>query len=327
MHAGQVGGNIGPFLDPASQQQVYGTLHGNFTFTYGGDPNVVMQQLQAGILRAVTVVLQQKLAANQVALPTMAMSMPSFVPEIIAQSGAQSLGVQITQLNVTPSVQSPTAVAAYTGPLPPDPYQATANSFKQAAQEHLDPSNYEVEANVNVGGFKIKASTDGGVDTEGLKNQVVDKAKSTMIWYGIGCVVLLLVGALLLGIAGWAYWTYDQTASGEVSSDVEDVTWDGKTPYSCMGAKNVRIKNVTADLTSGTAVKGIGSCHIELVNCTIKAPTAIEAMGKVKITVTGGSVTGTNFAAKAMGESEITFKGTTVSGKTNAMPPAKIVGP
>ena len=32
-------------------------------------------------------------------------------------------------------------------------------------------------------------------------------------------------------------------------------------------------------------------------------------------------------AAKAMGQSEITFKGTKVSGKTNAMAPAKIVGP
>lgn len=155
MHTGQVGGNIGPFLDPASQQQVHGSLQGTFTFEYGGDPNAVMQQLQAGILRGTTVVLQQKLAANQVAIPTMAMSMPSFVPEIIAQSGAQALGVQVTQLNLTPAVQSPAmAMPAPAGPLPPDPYQATANAARQAAEERLDPSNYEVEAQVNVGGFK-----------------------------------------------------------------------------------------------------------------------------------------------------------------------------
>jgi hypothetical protein len=326
MHSGQVGGSIGPFLDPATGQQVTGTLQGTFAFQYGGDPNAVMQQLQAGLLRATTMVLQQKLASNQVALPTMAPSMPSFLPEIVAQSGAASLGVQFTQINLVPSVQSPAMVAPYTGPLPPDPYQATANAFKQVAQDHLDPNNYEVEAEVNVGGFKIKGSTDGGLDTDGLKNQVVDKAKSNLIWYGIGCVVILFVLGLLAAIGGYGYYKYAQ-ASGSISTSQEDATWDGKAPFSCMGGKNVRIKGVTADLATGTAVKGIGTCQIELIDCNIKAPVALEATGNVKITVTGGSITGTEFAAKAMGQSEITFKGTKVSGKTNAMAPAKIVGP
>jgi hypothetical protein len=326
MHTGHVGGNIGPFLDPATGQQVMGTLQGTFTFHYGGDPNAVVQQLHAGILQATTIVLQQKLATNQVALPTMAPSMPAFYTEIIGQSGAQNLGVQITQLNLTPSVQSPSMVTPPTGPLPPDPYQATANAFKQAAQERLDPSNYEVRANVNIGGFKVKASTDGGIDTDGLKKQAVDKAKSTVIWWGIGCAALLFVVAVVAAIGIYGYYEYAKS-TGDISTSVEDVTWDGKSPYTCTGTKNVRIKNVTADLSSGTAVKGMGKCQIELVNCTIKAPVALDALGEVKITVTGGSITGTEFAAKAAGNSQITFKGTQVSGKTNALPPAKIVGP
>lgn len=328
MHTSQLVGNIGPFLDPASGQQVHGTLQGNFTFVCNGDPNAVVQHLQAGILRATTTVLQQKLAANQVALPTMAMSMPSFVPEIIAQSGAQSMGVQITQLNLTPSVQSPAMVAPPAmGAMPPNPYQATANAAKQVAQQHLDPRNYEVEAQVNVGGYKIKASTDGGLDTEGLKNQVVDKAKSTVIWWAIGCGALLFVGLLLVGIAGYGYYAYSQTAAGVASGDGEEEEWDGKSPYTCGGNKKVTLKSVKADLSSGTAVTASANCQVTLEGSTIKAPTALEASGNAKITVKGGSVTGTTAAAKASGLAVITFEGTTVSGKKDATAPAKIVGP
>ena len=83
-------------------------------------------------------------------------------------------------------MEAPPAVQPYQGAMPPNPMQATANAFQQAAQDELDPRNYEYEAQVNVGGFKLKASTDGGFDADGLAEQAKDKAKSTVIWWGIG---------------------------------------------------------------------------------------------------------------------------------------------
>ena len=330
MHTGQVGGSVGPFLDPASGQQVTGTANGSYAFEYAGDPNAVLQHLQAGILRAATAVIQQKLAANQVALPTLSHSMPHFVPEIVAQSGAQQMGVQITQLTLNVTAQSPAMVAPPAmGAMPPTPMQAMQNSFKQQAQERLDPNNYEVRAQVNVGGFKIKGSTDGGLDTEGLKNQVVDKAKSTIIWWAIGCVIIGLVILGLVGLAGYIFYVARASTAGPAttSAGAETADWDGKSTFTCGAGDNKRIKGVTAKLASGTAIKAIGSCRLEIVDCTIEAPKGIDAMGTAIIVVKGGSVTSSELAANAMGTATITFEGTKVTGKTKTLGAgAKITG-
>jgi hypothetical protein len=282
---------------------------------------------------AVNDVLAQKLRDGQVALPTIQSSLPYFAAEIIAQSGAAELGVQITGLELTVTMDNPSAVQPHAGPMPPTPMQATANAFAQSAQEQLDPRNYEYEARVDVGGFRIKASTDGGLDTNGLAEQAKDKAKSTLIWYGAGCVI---VGIVLIGLAGLGWYIWGQvraTTSGSSSGPkpaagkAEVVAWDGKKGFSCGGSKHLRIEGTTAKLTSGTAIQAGGNCRLVLSKVTITAPTAIQALANGQVTVEGGSVTGKPTAAKALGNGKITFKGTKVTGKKQALGAAKIQGP
>lgn len=326
MHA-QFAGRIGPVQDPTSRQMVGGTVQGSIAYEMpgGGDPNAVLPQLQAGLLQGLTNVVNQKLAAGQVAIPTIAGSLPYFQNEVIAASGAQQLGVQITGLQLNVTMENPYAVQPHAGPLPPDPMQAMKNAFAQEAKDRLDPSNYEVKAKLNIGGIKVGMSSKDGVDTGAIGDQLKDKAKSTVIWWAIGCVVILFVVALLGGIGIYAYMEY----SGGSSATAERASsWDGKTPFVCGGNDKVTIEGVSAKLAAGAAVTAGGNCQATLVNVTLEAPIGALAMGNGKITVKGGKVTGSEYAAQAIGaNAQIAFTGTAVSGKTNSLGGAKITGP
>jgi hypothetical protein len=287
--------------------------------------------MQSRLSYAANTVIVEKLVTGQVAVPTLQQSLPYFSAEIIAASRAADLGVQITELNLTADVDNPSAVQPAQGPMPPTPMQATADAFAQAAQDELDPRNYEYEARVNVGGFKIKASTDGGLDTDGLAEQAKDKAKSTLIWWGIGCVI---IGIVILGLAGLGWWIYGQYVASTSTAGPKPATgkaeaaeWDGKKGFTCGGSKHLRIKGVKAKIGSGTAINAGGNCRLELVDVTITAPTAIQAGANAVVTVKGGAVTGKPVAAKALGKSKIEFSGTKVTGKKQALGAAKITGP
>lgn len=327
MYPGQLGGNIGPFRDPTSGQSVTGTVAGSFTFAGPGDPNAMLPQVQAALLGAITQVIGQKLSSGQVAIPTIAGSVPYFVNEILAAAAPAAPGVQISGLQLQVNVQNPYAAGpgGMAGPMPPDPMTAMKNAFAQQAQERLDPRNYEYEAKLNVGGFKIKASTDGGIDTDGLKNQVKDKVKTEIIWYGIGCVI---VGIVIIGLIGLAWYIFREASGGNAPSGPgKAATWDGKSKFSCSGNDNVKLEGVTANIASGEAISAMGSCKLELVNVNITAPDGISAMGSAQVTMKGGSVTAKNTAAKVVGAgAQITFQGTKVSGKKEAVG-GKIVGP
>jgi hypothetical protein len=329
MNQGQLAGRIGPFADAATGQHVGANVQGTFGYQVQGDPAAVLPRLQAALLGATQAVVQQKLAAGQVALPTLSMSMPHFVPEIIAQSGAASLGAHVAQLSLQVAVDAPAMMPGHAGPMPPDPMQATANAFSRAAKDRLDPRNYDYQVTANIGGFKLKASTDGGFDSDGLANQAIDKAKSTLVWWAIFAGIGLVVVLFLVGL-GWWIWRKAEASMGPPQTDpkgkADVVTWDGKTPYSCGGDDHVTIKGVTANIASGTAISAGAACRLELVDVNVTAPTGLQAMGNAIIIVNGGSVTGKEFAAKALGNGQVTFKGTKVNGKTQALGKAKING-
>lgn len=328
MYQGQFGGPIGPFRDPTSGQSVNGTAQGSFTYTAQGDPNAVLPQLQGQLLHAVTQVIAQKLASSQVAIPTIPGSVPYYANEIIAASGAASVGAQITQLQLTVNVDNPYAAGAAPGippGMPANPMQAMQNAFAQEAQNRLDPRNYEYQAKINVGGFKIKASTDGGLDTEGLKNQVKDKVKTEIIWYGIGCVI---VGIVIIGLLGLAFYIFRTASGGGAPTGAGAAAkWDGKSPFSCGGNDNYKLSATVANLPSETAIKAGGNCKLELENVVINAKNGIEALSNAKVTVKGGSVNASDTAASALGNATITFSGTAVQGKKQALGAAKISGP
>lgn len=327
MQQGQIGGNIGPFVDPAMGGQVRGRLTGTFTFNAAGDVSAALPQVQARLMQTINHILGQKLASYQVAVQTMPGSLPYYTQEILSQCQTQDLGVVVTDLQLQLQLDAPAPGAApqpYAGAMPPTPMQAMQNSFAEQAKERLDPSNYNIKAKIKVGGFNINASTDGGLDTDGLGKQAVDKVKSNVIWYAAGC---LIVGLVLAGVAGiiiWAVWKSDSPASASAG---KAAAWDGKSTFTCSGNDNVKLEKITANVSSGNAITASANCKLQLSNVNITAPVGIDASGNAKVTVTGGSVTGSEAAAKASGLAKITFSGTKVSGKTDAKKPATITGP
>lgn len=328
MQNARLGGPIGAFRDPTSGQSFSGQAFGSFSFNAADESELMVAQLQQAILRAVTEVIAQKLASNQVAVPTIPGSVPYYVGEIIAAAGAAGLGAQITDLQLQVTVENPYAASAAPGVpagMPASPMQAMQASFAQQAKDRLDPSNYDVHAKINVGGFKIKASTDGGIDTDGLKNQVKDKVKTEIIWYGIGCVVVGFVVLLLAGIGWYAYNT--ATGGSAPTGAGKAASWDGTSTFSCGGNDNVTLTGVTANLPTSTAIKASGNCKLDLVGVNITAKDGIQALSNARVTVTGGSVNATGTAASALGSATITFSGTTVTGKKQALGAAKINGP
>lgn len=328
MQSVKFGGRIGAFRDPTSGQAINGHAFGTFSFNASGDENALVPQLQHAIVSAVSEVIANKLASNQVAVPTIPGSVPYYVGEIIAAANAAQYGAQITDLQLQVTVDNPYAAGAMPGApagMPANPMEAMQASFAQEAKDRLDPSNYDVHAKINVGGFKINASTDGGIDTEGLKNQVKDKVKTEIIWYGIGCIVVGFVILLLLGIGWYAYSTV--TGGSAPTGAGKAATWDGTSTFSCGGNDNVKLTGVTANLPASTAVKASGNCKLELVGVNITAKDGIQALSNAQVTVTGGSVNATGTAASALGKATITFSGTTVTGKKQALGAAKINGP
>jgi hypothetical protein len=83
---------------------------------------------------------------------------------------------------------------------PPKPLPAPVDRHAH----HVAPQ----AVSMNVGGFKVNASADGGIDTAGLKNQLVAKAKSTILWYAFfaGAVILVLVC-----VGGYTYYVIKKT--------------------------------------------------------------------------------------------------------------------
>lgn len=329
---GKFGGRIAA-RDPNTGQPVSGNVFGEFAASGGGgDPGFVTARVQQALLAATNDVIVQKLAAGQIAVPTIAHSLPALAGEIVHASGLAQQGIQIHNLQINANVEPPAgAPQPYTGPMPPDPMTAAANAFQQRAMEELDPRNREYQVDVKVGGFKLSASTDEGFDTDGLKDQIADKAKSTVIWWGIGCFILAIVGAGVLAIAWYVYTQVMATSRGEIpatSSSVTDSNWDGKSPLLCGAGQNLRISNVTANLSSGTAITASANCKLELVGVSITAPTALSVLGTADVTVKGGSLKGSDYAVKALGaNAKVKLEGTTVDGKKQALGGASITGP
>ncbi len=322
-------GPIGPLVDPTTKQPLRASAQGMITFQTAGDPSVVVPRLQAALLQATAQVIQAKLDQGQVALPTLTQSLPYFVQEIVARAGAAQMGVSVERLDLGVSVEAGAPLAQpYGGPMPPDPATQMQNRMAQIAKDKLDPRNYEVEARINIGGFRVKASTDEGLDTQGLADQVTNKVRSEVVWWGIGCVI---IGLVVVGLGGLGFYIYraTKTSMGPNTASADDATdkkWDGKSELTCGGSDNLRIEGVTAKVDD-TAVTAMGNCRIELVDCDITAKTGISASANAIVVVKGGKVTGKSEAASALGNAKITFEGTKVTGKKSALGGAKISGP
>lgn len=308
----QFGGPIGPFLDNVQQRQVPVEVFGTADFMSNQPPSPQLDQhVQTQLLQAIRSVVDHKMATGQLTFRHLGTGdIAGVIPEIIGASGLAQQGIRIGNLTMQFGID---------GHRPAGPPQQ-----RQPQQQQV-----QVEARFNVGGLNINASSNKGLDTKGLQNQLADKAKSNILWYGIGCGILLVVG---LGIAGLGVYIWYSAKSGMSastggsSSKATASTWDGKSPFTCGGNDSITINGVKANLSS-TAISAGGNCSLTLASCDITAPIAIDAVGNATVTVTGGSLNGATNSVKASGNAKVNMTGTTVTGKTLATGIAKITGP
>ncbi len=308
----QVGGPVGPFVDPATGQQVGAKAWGTCTFDVapGADPAAAQARVGPQLLQAVTQVLHQKIATGQVPVAQLQAALPHFFGEIVGASGLQGQGVYVQ------NVALQLAMGGAAGPAP-----------GPAAPASDDP---QFRYQVNIGGLRIKGTSDGGVDSKGLQNQLVDKAKSAVIWWVATAVVVLVV---ILGLGGLGFYIYAQAKSGGAGGVAaaggapKDATWDGKSTFTCGGNDVVKLKGVTAKLASGEAIEAGGNCVLVLEGVQITAPVGISAGGNATVTMTGGSIDASEASVKALGNAKVTLAGTKVKGKTQALGAGKITGP
>lgn len=140
---------------------------------------------------------------------------------------------------------------------------------------------------------------------------------SWVIWAIVMVVVVIVAGG------GAVYGVISKN-----SSFASKLVWDGKSPFTCSGNDDYSVKEVHAELASGTAITASGNCHFTCTDCTIKAPTAIEAGGNATVTIVNGTITGTETLADASANAHVNISGNaTASGAIKQSSNAKVSAP
>jgi hypothetical protein len=331
---GKMGSRLGMFMNPATGQQVGATAMGSYTVeaNVAGDPSNVVPQVNAVLVQALKDVIGAKIASRQVPMESVGAAVPQMLGEIAAAAGLERFGARFVALEIHVRMDLPEQPAAAPTGFGAPQQPGMPQGWGGAPQQPGMPQGW--------GGAPQQPAAAGGFGMGGVAGGLVAEAKSRMMWWAISAVVFLVV-------AGFGAFMYYRTTHS-VESAVNDANrraaaarenalaaagatvesdWDGTEPFTCGGSRSVRIEGVRAAFTEGTAIKAAGSCRLELVDVEVSAPVAIEAAASARVTVRGGRITGTEFAAKAGASSRIVFEGTTVEGETKAGPSAAIEGP
>lgn len=186
----QFTGEIGPFLDTVQQRQVSVVVAGGCKYAVMNAPGnqaQIEQQVQAQMLRAIHETIAPKMASEQISFRHLIEGNTGpLIPEIFVRSGLSQAGIAVDKLAMNFGIDG----------RPPKPIQGpVAPAVQQGPQQ----------VNVRVGGFNVHASSDGGIDTAGLKNQLMDKAKSAVLWWLFGIAAVLVV---LLAVGGYGYYVW-----------------------------------------------------------------------------------------------------------------------
>lgn len=175
------------------QIPAYGTVqrHGG-----GPDPQRDGGLVQSALYQAANVVVGQAVGAGQVGLPTLAHSLPHFLPQIEQAANAHLAhsGIQLNQLTMQVNVpQSAIAPAAAAIAAAPSPLESAAQNFgENVADSVADSVASRIPSSVNVGGFRIGAG-------QNLGDQLGDKVKGEILHYVILAGVALFVAFICCG--------------------------------------------------------------------------------------------------------------------------------
>jgi hypothetical protein len=294
MPSTQFGGPIGPFLDRVQQRGVPVTVSGTCDYMSSGpvqDPAALDNEVRGRLVWSINNVIGPRMATGALTFRNLGEGTVGEIDqEIINSSGLPQMGIQVGNLAMRFAIDG-------------------------------GPPQREIKARIHVAGLNINASSKNGVDVGHLGNQLVNKAKSAIIWYVMGAIISAAV-------VGGVVWYLKRTVKKAVAESTGQAksAWDGKHTLTCGGSDNFTISGVTSKL-DGVAVTATGGCVLTLDNVSLTATTGIEAGGGAVITVKGGSITATADAVHAMGGAKVNLVGTKVAGKLEHMGGAAITGP
>lgn len=155
-----------------------------------------------------------------------------------------------------------------------------------------------------------------GVNQKKLEKKLEDRAKSAIVSWIIGAVILgiIVLGAIGLGIYIWLEVKNPSKGVGTPTAGGDDTAWDGKTPFTCDKNEEPKITGTVANLPGKTAITVKGNCHLTLENVQITAAIGIDASSNGQVVMNGGSINATTNTAVASGNSQIVIKGAKVTG-------------
>lgn len=173
-------------------------LTGPVLFEAHGDPQAAAAALPAALTPAAQAVLQAKLDAHQVALPTLATSLPYFLTEIAQAAHGALAGAHIAVSTLQLAAHVP-EVAVAPAPAPPPAMNTGAmvagvagSLAESAASRAISSALPSPRLRANVGGFRLNL----GPGSAPIGDQVKGEIKDRILFYGIGCGVLALVSVI-----------------------------------------------------------------------------------------------------------------------------------
>jgi hypothetical protein len=101
--------------------------------------------------------------------------------------------------------------------------------------------------------------------------------------------------------------------SGTVKGWVHVLMWGGDDTLTCGGNMVMKLEGKEVDL-DGTAILAGGSCELTLKDCKFKGTTPLTIGGDAKVTIEGGSFTGSKKGISVGGAAKVTIKGATLEG-------------
>jgi hypothetical protein len=301
----QIGGSIGSFLDRVQQRQVPVTVMATCDYAGGGDPMQLGQHVQAQMLRAISDVVGRKMGAGEISFRHLGTGdVAALVPEIVGTSGLSQQGIQVNNLQMAFGIDGHA----------PRPASAGGAPAPQAPQHDLGAGTFDMG-----GGHQLRVKING----KSPENFVKDKV-SSMIWgWIIGAIILGVIVLVFAGIGIYVYVAAKDTSSPAAAAKAASAAqWDGKSTFECGGNDVVAIAGVTAS----AGVKAGGNCQLSLTGVTINAQVAIDASANAKVTVTGGSITGTTNSVVASAGAKVDVVGAKVTGKAKTSGAAKVTG-
>lgn len=149
------------------------------------------------------------------------------------------------------------------------------------------------------------------------QRQVTNKI-SSFIWGLVLIPVFLCLFASVFG--GVIFFVMRQKAEMDAGNTPGSTgggtaaTWDGASTFSCGGNDAPILSGMTVTLAASPAFHTTGNCHLTLDNMNVTAPVVIEAQANSRVTVTGGSLNGSQNSISASANARVDVGGATVTG-------------